>query len=99
MEPTNIIKVDIVDKTPGQPWNIIGACPTSVVPSGGLHVYRGKNACVRDCESDAVICTGTSLRSALVALANLTGMTVELTDEYTDEVTVIAPITVGAVCA
>lgn len=85
------ISIDVVDKTPGQPWNIIGICPTSVAPSGGLHVYRGKNACVRDCESDAVVCTGTSLRGVLVALANLTGMTVVFTDESTWECATIDP--------
>lgn len=79
---TESIRVDIVDKSPGQGgWRIIGTCPERISWSGGLHVYAGRTAMVRDCATDEVIVTGTSLHNVLQALADYTGLPVLLVDE------------------
>jgi hypothetical protein len=92
---TERIHVDIVDKPQGVSWRIIGSCPTSVTESGGLHVYAGRNALVRDCATDEVIVGGRSLADVLTKLATLSGLTVVLTDELTSAETVYQPSAVS----
>ncbi len=79
--PKGVIHVDIVDKPRGEAWRIIGTCPTSVTPSGGIHVYAGPQAAVRDCETDEILAEGSSLHDVLDRLARITNMTVTLDDE------------------
>jgi len=80
-----VIAVDIIDKTHAGGWRIIGICPTTVTPSGGLHLYAGPHARAVDSTTDEVITTGRSLADLLQRLADSTGYPVTCHDEITDQ--------------
>ena len=79
-----VITVDIVAKTLPGGWRIIGLCPYTVAPSGGLHLYAGRNARALDSLTDELIATGHSLPDLLQTLADSTGLIVVCLDETTD---------------
>ncbi|BCJ74506.1 hypothetical protein CS0771_40500 [Catellatospora sp. IY07-71] len=91
---SDTIRVDIVDKSPGNGgWRITGTCPDRISASGGLHVYAGRTAMVLDCASDEVIVTGRSLSGVLQNLADFTGLPVRLTDEVHGRTNTFHPAT------
>jgi len=81
-----VIAVDIVDKTHPAGWQIIGICPYTVAPSGGLHLYAGRNATALDSATDETIAIGRNLADLLQNLADTTGYPVVCHDEITDDI-------------
>jgi hypothetical protein len=85
----NLITCDITEKDGRghREWLMSGITPDGVTDlkgnptSGGLHIYGGVNACVRDSLTDAVLATGKSIDDVLQQLANRTGYVVTLEDE------------------